>query len=415
MGFTGQKIGGLKLEDTAMGRQSLKESLDSSVAGSISGKDQRLLVNEMSYDQGLMNGTSGGKMNGKNRVIPDEDYQLLQSYFKEVGTESLLTASQEVRIATKIKKYNARARKLSEEVNRLTEEITKKRNSGVCKCSYEERKEKAAAKAAGMYRPLDVKLNRLSALYRAYRNKEIENKDKFIKSNLRLVISIAKNYMGRGLPLADIIQEGNIGLIKAVEKFDPSKGYRFSTYASWWIIQSITRSLFDQTRVIRIPVRVLEQANKITRTANMLRNENGENPAIEEVAEESGLSVKKVSKVIKATSTNIVYLDAVNTASGDGKNSFIDFIPDTRPATDTLLATVSMSEKIEEALKNLTDREEDILRMRFGIGYDESYTLDEIGSRYSLTRERIRQIERRALKKLRQLSTGGILKDFISA
>jgi RNA polymerase primary sigma factor len=370
----------------------------------------------MSYDQSLMNGSSGGKMNGKNRVIPDEDYQLLQSYFKEVGTESLLTASQEVRIATKIKKYNARADKLAEEVSALTEEIfnkkenAKKENAGVCKCSWQERK----AKAAGGYMPLDVKLNRMSALYRAYRNKEIENKGKFIKSNLRLVISIAKNYMGRGLPLADIIQEGNIGLIKAVEKFDPSKGYRFSTYASWWIIQSITRSLFDQTRVIRIPVRVLEQANKITRTTNMLRNENGEAPAIEDVAEETGLSVKKVSKVIKATSTNVVYLDAVNTASGDGKNSFIDFIPDTRPATDTLLATVSMSEKIEEALKNLTDREEDILRMRFGIGYDESYTLDEIGTRYSLTRERIRQIERRALKKLRQLSTGGILKDFIS-
>ncbi len=397
-----------------MGRQSLKESFDSSVAGSISSKDfekPRSHANEMSYDQSLMNGSSGSKMNGKNRVIPDEDYQLLQSYFKEVGTESLLTASQEVRIATKIKKYSAKADKLAEEVKALTEEIVKKGSSGVCKCSYEERK----AKAAGGYMPLDVKLNRLSALYRAYRNKGIENKDKFIKSNLRLVISIAKNYMGRGLPLADIIQEGNIGLIKAVEKFDPSKGYRFSTYASWWIIQSITRSLFDQTRVIRIPVRVLEQANKITRTANMLRNENGEAPAIEDVAEETGLSVKKVSKVIKATSTNVVYLDAVNTASGDGKNSFIDFIPDTRPATDTLLATVSMSEKIEEALKNLTDREEDILRMRFGIGYDDSYTLDEIGNRYSLTRERIRQIERRALKKLRQLSTGGILKDFISA
>ncbi|MCC6712833.1 MAG: sigma-70 family RNA polymerase sigma factor, partial [Candidatus Dadabacteria bacterium] len=245
-----------------MGRQSLKESLDSSVAGSVSGKDfdkPRSHANEMSYDQGLMSGTSGGKMNGKNRVIPDEDYQLLQSYFKEVGTESLLTASQEVRIATKIKKYNARANKLSEVVNTLTAELLKKENSGVCKCSMGERKARAAAKG---YMPLDVKLNRMSALYRAYRNKEIENKDKFIKSNLRLVISIAKNYMGRGLPLADIIQEGNIGLIKAVEKFDPSKGYRFSTYASWWIIQSITRSLFDQTRVIRIPVRVLEQANK---------------------------------------------------------------------------------------------------------------------------------------------------------
>lgn len=375
------------------------------------------MTNEVQYDQNIFPNGSNGQANGKKRVIPDEDYRLLQSYFKEVGTESLLTASQELRIAIKIKNYNLKAQQIQTLINELTHEAPKKRKTnGVCACRVKtERTKHSNNTAAGTHNmPLKTRLNRLAALHRAFRNKEMLNKDRFTKSNLRLVISIAKNYMGRGLPLADIIQEGNIGLMKAVEKFDPTKGYRFSTYASWWIIQSITRSLFDQTRVIRIPVRVLEQANKITRTANRLRSENGENPDIEDVAQEAGLSVKKVSKVIKATSANIVYLDAVNSNAGEGKSSYIDFIPDNRLPTDSILANVSMSEKIEEALSNLTDREEDILRMRFGIGYDDTYTLDEIGNRYSLTRERIRQIERRALKKLRQLNTGGVLKEFIT-
>ncbi len=352
----------------------------------------------------------------KSKGIADDDYRLLQTYFKDVGEESLLTAKEEFQIATKIKTYCARALKLEGTIDQLTKKLERKTRSNVCTCRVKDEKHETPKNSGKLCERglLKKNLNRVSALMRVYRNQEILYKERFTKSNLRLVVSIAKNYIGRGLPLADLVQEGNLGLIKAVEKFEPSKGYRFSTYASWWIIQSITRSLFDQTRVIRVPVRVLEQSNKINKTINMLTNEKGDKPEIEDVAKKTGLSLKKVNKVMKATSTSIIYLDAVSANSQEGKNSFVDYIPDEGLPTDTLLSNVSMQNKIKEALSNLSDREEDILRMRFGIGYDDSYTLDEIGCRYSLTRERIRQIERRALKKLRQNGTGAVLREFIT-
>ena len=353
------------------------------------------------------------KKKNKNKAITDDDNRLLQSYFKDVGTESLLSPAQEIQVATKIQKLKIKADKLLTIIDKFEDNGGTQRQ--ICTCSKNHKSNKKSIKINNNEMVIsEFNIKRLNALYRAYRKKEMQYKGKFTRSNLRLVISIDKNYIGRGLPLADLIQEGNIGLMKAVEKFDASKGYRFSTYASWWIIQSITRSLFDQTRVIRIPVRVLEQANKINKTVNMLRNERGTNPDIEDVAQETGLSVKKVKKVINATSTNIVYLDAASTNNEDGRNSFIDYIPDTRLLSDSLIAQVTMSEKIEEALSSLSEREEDILRMRFGLGYEDSYTLDEIGNRYSLTRERIRQIERRALKKLKQQQTSSMLRDFIT-
>jgi len=362
-------------------------------------------------------GNGAGAQKPKSKVIADDDYRLLQTYFKDVGEESLLTAKEEFQIATKIKTYCARALELEGTIDRLTKKLERKTQSnGVCTCRIKNEKHETPKNSERLcVRGLLKKnLNRVNALRRVYRNQEVFHKERFTKSNLRLVVSIAKNYIGRGLPLADLVQEGNLGLIKAVEKFEPSKGYRFSTYASWWIIQSITRSLFDQTRVIRVPVRVLEQSNKINKTINMLTTENGDKPEMEDVAKKTGLSLKKVNKVMKATSTSIIYLDAVSANSQEGKNSFVDYIPDGGLPTDTLLSNVSMRNKVREALSYLSDREEDILRMRFGIGYDDSYTLDEIGCRYSLTRERIRQIERRALKKLRQNGTGAVLREFIT-
>jgi|DewCreStandDraft_1066081.scaffolds.fasta_scaffold00135_104 RNA polymerase primary sigma factor len=331
----------------------------------------------------------------KRRGFPEEEYRLLQTYFREVGMEPLLTPEEEIEVSVKIKKYEAKAR----EIKAVLEKYSK------------------AGATRGREKPVEraKRIKRLSALFRAYSAKAKACKERFVKANLRLVVSIAKKYMGRGLPLADLIQEGNIGLIKAVEKFDHTKGYRFSTYASWWIIQSVSRALFDQTRIIRIPVRVLEQANKVHKMARAIQNCKGEVPQVEEIAKESGLSVQKLKKVINATSITMVYLDTPNLGSDDRKNSAVELITDERFSTHSIVEKIYMSKRIEEALLSLNEREREILRMRFGIGYDESYTLDEIGSRYRLTRERIRQIERRALRKLRELESGSILRNFMES
>ena len=334
------------------------------------------------------NGHKSNNYTNSKKTISDDDYVTLQNYFKEVGTETLLSEKEEVIFSIKIKKYES-------QIVKLENIITQIKSS----------KEKNRKEIKEDIKTLNVQKNVCNF-------KAQDFKDKFIKKNLRLVISIAKSYIGRGLPLADLIQEGNIGLMKAVDKFDHTKGYRFSTYASWWIIQGVSRSLFDQTRVIRVPVRVLELANKINKTTNSLTNGNGDKPELEDVAQASGISMKKVKKVLNATTVNMVYLDSSN-GSNDEKNSLKDIIPDDSPTADIYVSQVSLNKKLEEALSNLSEREEDILRMRFGIGYSDNYTLDQIGNIYNLTRERIRQIERRALKKIRQKDKESVLKEFI--
>ncbi|MGE5444495.1 MAG: RNA polymerase sigma factor RpoD/SigA [Ignavibacteriales bacterium] len=337
--------------------------------------------------------TQSENSNG-HRGVSEEDYRLLQSYFREVGGEPLLTPSEELEISIKIKKYEARARK----IKTLLDRFMRQSRNGFKSRGKDSLVE---AKTACVYIS-SKRTRRLYALTRAYSKRAEVLKERFVKANLRLVISIAKKYIGHGLPFADLIQEGNIGLIRAVEKCDPSKGYRFSTYASWWITQRISRALLDQARIIRIPSHVLEQANRVYKATTMLQNKSGRKPDIEEIVYESGLSIHKVKKVMNATAS-VVYLDALS----------FDFISDRRPSTDSLIERVTMNERIEEALSSLSNREEEILKMRFGIGYNDSYTLEEIGSHYGLTRERIRQIEERALKKLRQLKVGTLLRGFI--
>ncbi|MCI8910369.1 MAG: RNA polymerase sigma factor RpoD [Oscillibacter sp.] len=302
----------------------------------------------------------------------------VRMYLKEIGKVPLLSPDEEITLAQALTAGNEAAAHLGELA----------RNPG-----------------------LEVAPEQLAAWKRDFAGGEVA-KQKLAEANLRLVVSIAKRYVGRGMLFLDLIQEGNLGLIKAVEKFDYTKGFKFSTYATWWIRQAITRAIADQARTIRIPVHMVETINKVIRVSRQLLQELGHDPSPNEIAAEMNMPVEKVREIMKIAQEPV----SLETPIGEEEDSHLgDFIPDEGASEPSEAASFTLlKEQLMDVLSTLTPREEKVLKLRFGIEDGRTRTLEEVGKEFNVTRERIRQIEAKALRKLRHPSRSKKLKDFLN-
>ena len=301
----------------------------------------------------------------------------VRMYLKEIGKVNLLTSDEEIELAQIMEAGNAASEQLAE-LEKAGEDI-----------------------------PDEVRVELTQAIKKGERAKQ-----RLAEANLRLVVSIAKRYVGRGMQFLDLIQEGNLGLIKAVEKFDFTKGFKFSTYATWWIRQAITRAIADQARTIRIPVHMVETINKVIRVSRQLLQELGHDPTPEEIAAEMNMPVERVREILKIAQEP----DSLETPIGEEEDSHLgDFIPDEDASEPAEAASFTLlKEQLVEVLSTLTPREEKVLKLRFGIEDGRTRTLEEVGKEFNVTRERIRQIEAKALRKLRHPSRSKKLKDFLN-
>ena len=308
----------------------------------------------------------------------------VRMYLKEIGKVPLLSADEEIELAQKMDAGSVAVEKIPLLKERLAE------------TGDEQEKEEIQAEIKALQ--LDV-------------DRGSDAKKRLAEANLRLVVSIAKRYVGRGMLFLDLIQEGNLGLIKAVEKFDYRKGYKFSTYATWWIRQAITRAIADQARTIRIPVHMVETINKLIRVSRQLLQELGREPTPEEIAEEMKMPVERVREILKISQEPV----SLETPIGEEEDSHLgDFIKDDNVPVPADAATFTLlKEQLEEVLGTLTEREQKVLTLRFGLEDGRARTLEEVGKEFNVTRERIRQIEAKALRKLRHPSRSRKLKDYL--
>lgn len=355
------------------------------------------------FDPGFAPGEGGAGRKKPRKTKLEEHLRLLHVYFKDLEHEtSLLSPKEELRIAANIKKCENKAEAIRAVLSEISQDTAKK---------------KSTLKKYPVYTGTDMMnyMERMSTLSDAYVKRSSELKNRFIKSNLKLVISIAKNYMGRGLPLADLIQEGNLGLMRAVEKFDYTLGYKFSTYASWWIQQAVFRAPFEKTKTIRIPVYLYEWAGKVRAVTTMLSRELDREPTCEEIAKELDISPAVVKRIIQTASDVMNNVQSLDTPiSNEDQRTQVEFVEDEKiPPPDSAILKRTVQNRIEDILSLLTPKEREIIRMRFGIGIETTYTLSEIGDRFGVTRERIRQIEKSALEKISSSYIGEYLRDLI--